>query len=79
MRPDLWKDHPRLRGEKKGEIKNGKEMVGSPPLTRGKGKLGFFTMARRRITPAYAGKRDVKFSFVPRFKDHPRLRGEKIG
>ena len=33
--------------------------------------------AKRRITPAYAGKRDLLIAHPPCTQDHPRLRGEK--
>ena len=50
---------------------------GSPPPMRGKAALPaclhFFT----RITPAYAGKREKRFSLPANIRDHPRLCGEK--
>ena len=51
------KDHPRLRGEKKGHRKNPARVVGSPPLTRGKGRPNLRLQLHDGITPAYAGKR----------------------
>ena len=56
-----------------------KSTKGSPPLTRGKGtnKCGIYPTAR--ITPAYAGKRNAAHKKQKPKKDHPRLRGEKVG
>ena len=54
------KDHPRLRGEKKGHRKNPARVVGSPPLTRGKVFAAKWHPFHERITPAYAGKRPTK-------------------
>ena len=70
-------DHPRLCGEKKLTFENYKEIEGSPPPMRGKGKRKMKFEKYMRITPAYAGK-----SFhVPAnglcYRDHPRLCGEK--
>ena len=50
---------------------------GSPPRMRGKGNswTGFFR--RPGITPAYAGKRNIPFSFQQPYQDHPRVCGEK--
>ena len=50
---------------------------GSPPLTRGKGRIILRNIIVRRITPAYAGKSEALRGFVAGYKDHPRLRGEK--
>ena len=70
-------DHPRLRGEKqqRGYAETG--LLGSPPLTRGKGQECLGLEYAPGITPAYAGK--SKGEIVPHDseKDHPRLRGEK--
>ena len=50
------RDHPRLRGEKPYRRMAQAFVLGSPPLTRGKGGTGYISIKRRRITPAYAGK-----------------------
>ena len=70
-------DHPRLRGEKPRCLGAGFRRAGSPPLTRGKGRLVRYLRIRCGITPAYAGKSDGGLGFVSRVEDHPRLRGEK--
>ena len=53
-------DHPRLRG--KDNVKNNiiAFFLGSPPLTRERQKSMTVKMDSLRITPAYAGKTDVK-------------------
>ena len=53
-------------------------VLGSPPLTRGKGTETTKKTAFGRITPAYAGKRIVDISVHCTTEDHPRLRGEKF-
>ena len=73
---ERW-DHPRLRGEKATKEVTPRNLTGSPPLTRGKGGGARVPDRRRRITPAYAGKRNYDCSFGCCFEDHPRLRGEK--
>ena len=73
----VLKDHPRLCGEKSAPKWSTPKMAGSPPPMRGK-ELLFSHVARRiRITPAYAGKRELLSRCEIRFKDHPRLCGEK--
>ena len=72
-------DHPRLRGEK-GCFKSLTVAVwGSPPPTRGKAVRCRSPCDCPRITPAYAGKRLVAIVVTAYPKDHPRLRGEKLG
>ena len=71
------KDHPRLRGEKFGEVKNTARLVGSPPLTRGKAVALQVLPVPPGITPAYAGKRLFQRRRKRSHEDHPRLRGEK--
>ena len=51
--------------------------MGSPPLTRGKVPRRKDLCQKRRITPAYAGKRRFWVSDSRHTGDHPRLRGEK--
>ena len=73
----LQEDHPRLCGEKRALRGSTPQQLGSPPPMRGKGGIYHEKDRRRRITPAYAGKRQ---SFVLCFRshqDHPRLCGEK--
>ena len=45
---------------------------------RGKGKISLLLKFRRRITPAYAGKRALAAVRTPIVRDHPRLCGEKF-
>ena len=72
-----WRDHPRIRGEKKNSPPFLKAVAGSPPHTRGKALFQPVGDADGGITPAYAGKRyTVRFA-VPLLWDHPRIRGEK--
>ena len=70
-------DHPRVCGEK---VLNTFIMVchvGSPPRMQGKGDSPPFFWTDSRITPAYAGKRDI-LNFTHDFTgDHPRVCGEK--
>ena len=70
-------DHPRLCGEKvtdEGNIVTGE---GSPPPMRGKARKSAAAALSGRITPAYAGKRYTPWHLWNRYKDHPRLCGEK--
>ena len=53
----LYKDHPRLCGEKCVSYEYGFKIRGSPPPMRGKVILNHLEPLSRRITPAYAGKR----------------------
>ena len=52
-------------------------IVGSPPLTRGKGRLCAARPCKAGITPAHAGKSAVICRMAPCARDHPRSRGEK--
>ena len=49
-------DHPRLCGEKSGEMLDLLSYDGSPPPMRGKAASQTFQTSSFRITPAYAGK-----------------------
>ena len=51
---------------------------GSPPHTRGKGKLPQEAAVLGGITPAYAGKRLMSLALYCSMRDHPRIRGEKV-
>ena len=51
---------------------------GSPPRVRGKGVLNTDYLARKRITPACAGKSSRTAGAGKRCADHPRVCGEKI-
>ena len=71
------KDHPRLCGEKHLLTIISLYHTGSPPPMRGKAAISRRRMSRIRITPAYAGKRQLLFDARRFFRDHPRLCGEK--
>ena len=59
----VFKDHPRIRGEKFGEVTRFKYSVGSPPHTRGKVEINKSNSSWLRITPAYAGKSQFLISY----------------
>ena len=73
----LW-DHPRVCGEKAGILQPRCRKRGSPPRMRGKGAKGHEAYSCDRITPAYAGKRQVQQSPRCVQGDHPRVCGEKF-
>ena len=72
-----YRDHPRLCGEKIYDGKQCKLGRGSPPPMRGKVSFTLAADIRRRITPAYAGKRPLWVADPAFCLDHPRLCGEK--
>ena len=75
--PDM--DHPRVCGEKNAARIFQNTVGGSPPRVRGKVIYRTLSKICHRITPACAGKsREGIFSGC-RFKDHPRVCGEKLG
>ena len=76
--PGSHTDHPRLRGEKYIPLHTLGFASGSPPPTRGKGRLSAAATAQCGITPAYAGKSFVRHLAQALCQDHPRLRGEKV-
>ena len=71
-------DHPRLCGEKSSMDAPHAVLSGSPPPMRGKDCRSADNVQRIRITPAYAGKRQVRCRCPPERQDHPRLCGEKF-
>ena len=71
-------DHPRLCGEKEFPRNFNNCITGSPPPMRGKDCRSADNVQRIRITPAYAGKRQVRCRCPPERQDHPRLCGEKL-
>ena len=71
-------DHPRLCGEKEFPRNFNNCITGSPPPMRGKDCRSADNVQRIRITPAYAGKRQVRCRCPPERQDHPRLCGEKV-
>ena len=70
-------DHPRLCGEKECWFCSGVMTLGSPPPMRGKVVFSNRQTGHRRITPAYAGKRQQIRKCDLEKRDHPRLCGEK--
>ena len=54
-----WQDHPRLCGEKEFPRNFNNCITGSPPPMRGKARTEQAVSVQRRITPAYAGKRQL--------------------
>ncbi len=74
----VYKDHPRLCGEKYVPGTRQSLAVGSPPPMRGKDSLEIVGTLYDRITPAYAGKRPSSHVKAPSSQDHPRLCGEKF-
>ena len=73
----LFRDHPRLCGEKLAFSHLLTTISGSPPPMRGKGGLHLFAADRQGITPAYAGKSCRCCRRQQKQPDHPRLCGEK--
>ena len=55
--PALYRDHPRVCGEKGATERRQRRGPGSPPRMRGKDELAGTFGNLMRITPAYAGKR----------------------
>ena len=74
---ELFKDHPRVGGEKTIGLTGNAPVQGSPPRGRGKESGRVNIPARFGITPAWAGKRETKTWEIRRRKDHPRVGGEK--
>ena len=56
--PSVNKDHPRLCGEKLHITERFRNDQGSPPPMRGKASKYKQFVKNKRITPAYAGKRN---------------------
>ena len=74
----LWRDHPRVCGEKAVASLAVAVMVGSPPRMRGKVRKAKKKEGQIRITPAYAGKRAKLITLLACPWDHPRVCGEKF-
>ena len=73
------RDHPRVCGEKKTELKLCVKLLGSPPRVRGKGIKIRLCGPLVGITPACAGKSIFVQRSINHGKDHPRVCGEKNG
>ena len=75
---DDWRwDHPRVRGEKSVQLMLYAMSPGSPPRARGKAAGEGQAGRTGGITPACAGKRGGGRGLGRRYRDHPRVRGEK--
>ena len=72
------RDHPRVCGEKYLLSRTSMCTKGSPPRVRGKATRLQMPMRPPGITPAYAGKRSSCRPSACRFRDHPRVCGEKL-
>ena len=71
-------DHPRMRGEKNETNLLQKGETGSPPHARGKVGNSGVDPKQKGITPACAGKRQIRRMMRLYWRDHPRMRGEKV-
>ncbi len=71
-------DHPRACGENIQILSLTSRNFGSPPRMRGKHRRGVDIRVRPRITPAHAGKTNLKKILVLWLTDHPRACGENI-
>ena len=80
LQREFWhvlQDHPRVCGEKSRCLSMALRWAGSPPRMRGKVSDVMLPQSFRGITPAYAGKRRQLWQQSRRFRDHPRVCGEK--
>ena len=69
-------DHPRVCGENTSNFRYNDDKCGSPPRVRGKLTRRAGAWRRPRITPACAGKTELKSAVVHDISDHPRVCGE---
>ena len=75
--PPLPRDHPRACGEKCLLYRRPPTASGSPPRVRGKAEAGRLRPLCRGITPACAGKSQMRPAQGRAEQDHPRVCGEK--
>ena len=73
----IVKDHPRVCGEKMTDFPPEARNSGSPPRVRGEEELDCAIRDIKRITPACAGRRQIKVINHRIAEDHPRVCGEK--
>ena len=73
----IYRDHPRVCGEKVSSATGTICAPGSPPRMRGKGLDRPLSDLRHGITPAYAGKSAFAGLTCSPRRDHPRVCGEK--
>ena len=73
---DVYRKHPRLRGEDSALGRRTSRRPETPPLARGRPRSKRATRCLRGNTPACAGKTSpLKYAVTESWK-HPRLRGE---
>ena len=77
LRCGVFRDHPRVCGEKKKMNMRKDKRMGSPPRMRGKATTSSLPFPISGITPAYAGKSRTLLRCVLLRWDHPRVCGEK--
>ena len=70
------RDHPRRCGENFFFVPCNAALAGSPPQVRGKQSVAVCPQVQIRITPADAGKTDLRVSYGWQKADHPRGCGE---
>ena len=73
----VYKDHPRVGGEKRRLTECAQWAEGSPPRWRGKVYIFPTFWGVERITPALAGKSTAGLACAFVARDHPRVGGEK--
>ena len=73
------RDHPRRCGENFFFVPCNAALAGSPPQVRGKQSVAVCPQVQIRITPADAGKTDLRVSYGWQKADHPRGCGENAG
>ena len=70
------RDHPRIRGEHVGLLRQVASETGSSPHTRGARSSIAYWILRSGIIPAYAGSTVSTSCWITSVEDHPRIRGE---
>ena len=70
------KEHPRARGENRGNLGGDPELRGTSPRARGKQPEGVIEAYASRNIPACAGKTMWLYTTIMRHREHPRVRGE---
>ena len=73
---NIYRDHPRSRGEYTDQRRQSSYRPGSPSLTRGILFLFQICYLGRGITPAHAGNTVYHSEYPDIGRDHPRSRGE---
>ena len=70
------REHPRVRGEDRGDSSPGEHHRGTPPRARGRLLAGRISEAGNGNTLACAGKTSRTCSSTRYAREHPRVRGE---